>query len=71
MNIRVTESDYQKIRRHADFNGKSISALMLDLVWEQIEQYEDLYDIKEYEDEKINKTLVTYPWEEVKRSIDL
>lgn len=66
MNIRVTESDYNKIKQFADFNGKSISTLMLDAIWEQIEQQEDLVDIAEYEKEKADKTLVTVPWRELK-----
>jgi hypothetical protein len=71
MNIRVAESDYEKIRRHADFTGKSISAMMLDLVWEQIEQYEDMCDIKEYEGEKASGALKTRPWAQVKKELGL
>jgi len=66
MNIRVAESDYEKIKQFADFNGKSISALMLDAIWEQIEHQEDLADIAEYEREKANGTLVTVSWKDLK-----
>jgi len=71
INIRITENDYSAIKRFADFNGKSISAMMLDAVREQIEYWEDLRDIEEYEKEKENGTLVTYTMQEVKESLGL
>ena len=71
MNIRIAENDYQAIKQFADFNGKSISALMLDAVWELMEHQEDLKDFEEYEKEKRNGTLETSPWEEVKERLGL
>jgi predicted transcriptional regulator len=71
MNIRVAENDYKKIKQFADFNGKSISALMLDAIWEQIEYQEDLADIAEYEKEKANGTLTTVSWQELKSGTGL
>ena len=71
MNIRIAESDYEKIKQFADFNGKSISALMLDAVWEQIEYQDDLCDIEEYETEKAAGTLITHSWAEVKKGAGL
>ena len=73
MNIQVTvtESDYEAIKQFADFNGKSISALVLDAIWEQIEYWEDLKAIEEYEEEKANGTLVTYSMQEVKERLGL
>ena len=71
MNIRVAEHDYQKIKQFADFNGKSISALMLDAIFEQIEYQEDLGDIAEYEKEKANGTLRTVSWQELKNDTEL
>ena len=69
MNIRIAESDYEKIKQFADFNGKSISALMLDSIWEQIEYQEDLADIVEYEKEKANGTLITVSWKNLKNGM--
>jgi uncharacterized protein (DUF1778 family) len=69
VNIRVAENDYQKIKQFADFNGKSISALLLDNVLEQIETLEDQRDIKEYETNKNNGTLITHSWVTVKKGI--
>jgi len=71
MNIRITESEYKKIKQFADFSGKSISALMLDAIWEQMEYQEDLADIAEYEKEKANGTLTTISWQEVKSGAKL
>ena len=71
MNIRVTASDYDKIKQFADFNGKSISALMLDSVWERMEYQEDLEDILEYERSKANGTLETTPWEDIRKRLNL
>jgi len=71
MNIRISENDYNKIKKFADFNGKSISALMLDSVWERMEYQEDLEDILEYEREKANGTLKTTSWKEIKERLSL
>jgi len=71
MNIRVAESDYKKIQQYAQFNGKSISALMLDAVWDQITQCEDFCDIKSYEAEKAGGTLATFTWDTVKKEAGL
>ena len=70
MNIRIAENDYEKIKQFADFNGKSISALMLDAIWEQIEYQEDLNDIAEYEKEKADGTLVTVSWKDLKSGME-
>ena len=71
MNIRIADSDYETIKQFADFNGKSISALMLDAIWEQIEHWEDMKAVAEYEQEKANGTLVTYPLKEVMERLGL
>ncbi|MCL1787835.1 MAG: DUF6290 family protein [Defluviitaleaceae bacterium] len=71
MNIRVAESDYKKIKQFAEFNGKSVSSLMLDAIWEQMEYQEDVADVEEYEREKANGTLVTRSWADVKKDIGL
>ena len=71
MNIRIAENEYETIKRFADFNGKSISALMLDAIWEQIEYWEDMKAIAEYEREKADGTLETSSWESVKKELGL
>ncbi|MCL2051813.1 MAG: DUF1778 domain-containing protein [Lachnospiraceae bacterium] len=71
MNIRINEDEYDNIKRFADFSGKTISALMLDAVREQIDYWEDLKDIEEYEKAKENGTLVTYTMQEAKERLGL
>ena len=71
MNIRVSESDYNAIKQFADFNGKSISALMLDAVWDLMEYQEDLRDFEEYEKDKKDGTLITHSWADVKKGAGL
>ena len=63
--IPIPEIEYEAIKQFAEFNGKSISALMLDAIWEQIEDWEDMKAVAEYEQEKANGTLETYPLKEV------
>ena len=71
MNIRVSEDDYSLIKQLAEFSGKSISALVMDSLMEQIERLEDLKDIEEYEKEKEDGTLITYSMQEVKERLGL
>jgi homoserine trans-succinylase len=71
MNIRISENEYETIKQFADFNGKSISALMLDAIWEQIKYWEDMKAVAEYERKKANGTLITTPWETVKKEFGL
>ena len=71
MNIRISEEEYDLIKKFADFNGKTISALILDSINEQIEHWEDSKDIEDYERDKENGTLVTYSMQEVKERLGL
>ena len=71
MNIQITENDYNKIKQFADFNGKSITDLMLESVWERMEYQEDLEDILEYEKEKANGSLETTSWVDIKKRLNL
>ena len=71
MNIRISKDEYDHIKNFADFSGKTISALMLDAVREQMEYWEDLKDIEEYEQEKANGTLITYSMQETKERLGL
>ena len=52
MNIRISSKDYEIIKKFADFHGKNISAFMLDSAFEQIEYWEDMKAIAEYERQK-------------------
>ena len=71
MNIRITAGEYETIKQFADFNGKSMSALMLDAVREQIEYWEDMKAVAEYEREKANGILETTAWEDIRKRLNL
>ena len=71
MNIRISNDEYNHIKDFANFKGKTISALVLDTIREQMEHWEDLKDINEYEEEKTRGTLVTYSMQEVKERLGL
>ncbi|MCL2048561.1 MAG: type II toxin-antitoxin system VapB family antitoxin [Defluviitaleaceae bacterium] len=51
MSINISESEYEEIKSFADFQGESISDLVLNAVREQMELWEDLKDIAERKDE--------------------
>ena len=51
MNIQITESEYEKIKSFAEFQGESISELVLNAIREQMELWEDIRDIKAREGE--------------------
>ena len=44
LNIRTSEGDYKRIQEFAKFQGKSMSGLILDLVNDFIENWEDVRD---------------------------
>jgi predicted DNA-binding protein len=48
LTIRTNENDYLKIKDFARFHGKTVSALMIDAVWEMIEDWEDLRACEDY-----------------------
>ena len=71
MHIRISKDEYDNVKKFADFRGKTVSALVLDALREQIEYWEDISDIEEYEVEKASGTLVTFSMQEVKERLGL
>ncbi|MDR2611203.1 MAG: DUF6290 family protein [Clostridiales Family XIII bacterium] len=65
INIRATENEYEQIQKFAAFQGVPVSSLVLDSVWERIEDWEDIEAIKEYERDKANGTLELIPFEDI------
>ncbi|MDR1068419.1 MAG: DUF6290 family protein [Clostridiales Family XIII bacterium] len=49
INIRTTEQEYRAIQSLANFRGKTISSLIVDALWDQVEDWEDLRAIENYE----------------------
>ena len=69
--LKVSNVEYDHMKKIADFNGKTISELILDAIREHIEFWEDMKDIEEYEKEKASGNLVTYTMQEVKERLGL
>jgi uncharacterized protein (DUF1778 family) len=67
INIRATDAQYNNIKEFARFRGKSVSALLLDSVWEQIEDWEDVrdYEVALRSNEK------RYSWDDVQKQAGL
>ena len=51
MNIEITNDAYEEIKSFADFQGESISELLLSAVRERMELWEDIRDIEARKDE--------------------
>ncbi|MCL2255167.1 MAG: DUF6290 family protein [Lachnospiraceae bacterium] len=47
MGIRVALDEYKLMQEYANFQGKPLSAIILDLIREEMENWEDERDIKE------------------------
>jgi hypothetical protein len=67
MNISLSEQEYAAIEKFADLKGESISALVLDAIREQIENWEDMRDAEEV----LSRDEPVYPWEDVKKRAGL
>ena len=67
MTIRTTEKEYDAIKKFADFHGKSVSSLVLELLYEKIEEWEDIRDAQEV----IDRNEPTISWEDVQKELDL
>lgn len=65
INVAITESDYEELKSFAQFQGESITEMILDSIRERIELWEDIRDIKARENEP------TSTWEEVQRRLNL
>jgi uncharacterized protein (DUF1778 family) len=70
LNVRTTEKDYAAIRRLANFQGKSVSAFVMDAVLDKIEDWEDMQAVKAYERRKASGEVQYVAWEDVKKDLD-
>jgi uncharacterized protein (DUF1778 family) len=48
MNVRTSEEEYRRIKEFARFQGKTLSAFVLDAVWERMNDWEDRAAVEEY-----------------------
>lgn len=69
--IRVTDKEKQLMEQFAKFEGKTLSAYIKDLFYEQLEDFEDMQAIKEYEKDLKNGNIETYPFDEVVKELGL
>jgi uncharacterized protein (DUF1778 family) len=67
INIRTTDSQYESIKELAEYRGTTISALLLDSVWNQIEDWEDIRDYAE----EMQKDEPRTSWTEVQQQAGL
>ena len=67
MNICLTEKEYDVIKKFADVQGQTISALILDTLREKIEDWED---VKECE-EVVKNCEKKISWEELQSELSL
>lgn len=69
--IRVTDKEKQLMEQFARFEGKTLSGYLKDLFYEQLEDFEDMKAIKEYEKDLKNGNIETYPFDEVVKELGL
>lgn len=50
INIRVSDNEKELIEKAAEFEGKTVTAYLKDLAYDDIEYFEDMKAIKEYEE---------------------
>ena len=67
MVVSVSEQEYVTIKEYADFKGETISALLLNAIREQIENWEDIKDAEEV----LLKDESVFSWTEVKERAGL
>lgn len=71
LNIRTSEDEYRQLKDFAHFQGKTLSGFALDAMWAQIEDWEDLKAVKEYEKDKAEGTVETVSWAQVQEEFGL
>lgn len=67
LNIRISKKEKGLIEKVAKFEGKSLTAYIKDLVYDDLEYLEDLAAIKEYEKNKEKSEFI--PFEEIAKEI--
>lgn len=69
INIRVSDNEKKMIEKAAEFSGKTVTAYLKDLAYGDIEDFEDMEAIKEYEANEGNHKFE--PFEEAMKDIGL
>jgi uncharacterized protein (DUF1778 family) len=71
LNIRTSEDEYRRISDFARFQGKTISSFALEAMWQQIEDWEDVQAVREYEQAKTADSLELIDHEDAMRELGL
>ncbi|MDR2108401.1 MAG: DUF1778 domain-containing protein [Coriobacteriales bacterium] len=71
LNIRTSEDEYRRISEFARFQGKTLSGFALESMWQQIEDWEDIQAVKEYEQAKAGGGLDLISHEDAMRELGL
>jgi hypothetical protein len=71
LNIRTTPAEYDAIKRLAQFRGTSISGLILNLLQEQLDDWEDMKAFKDYEAAKARGEVPLISWEQIQKDAGL
>lgn len=69
LNVRTTEEDYAAVQDCARFEGKSVSAFILEAIWEKLEDWEDEQAVRDYERRCASGEAELVSWEDVKRDM--
>lgn len=67
LNIRISKSEKGLIEKVAKFEGKSLTAYIKDLIYDDLEYLEDLEAIKEHEANKDTSDFI--PFDEIAKEI--
>jgi uncharacterized protein (DUF1778 family) len=71
VNIRTSDDEYKRLMDFARFQGKTLSSFALDAMWEQIEDWEDMKAVKEYENDRTKGKIKTARHEDFMKEIGL
>jgi len=67
LNVRVSEDEYSAMKAFADFEGESMSSLILKEIRKKVEDWEDVRDAEEI----LSRNESTVPWSEVQKKAGL
>lgn len=67
LNLRVSEDEYSAMKAFADFEGETMTSLILRTIREKMEDWEDIRDAEEI----LSRDEPAVSWEEVQRKAGL
>ena len=67
LNIRISEQEYSTVKSFADFQGETMSGLILNTIRRMMEDWEDVRDAEEI----LARNEPTVSWKDVKKEVGL